>query len=285
MKRRPGISLLVPTQNAAHTLEACIRSFVDYADEIVCVDNGSTDGSIEIARALEAEIPKLRFFDAPHLRDLYENRQYALERSHYDWITRIDSDYVAYTDGPRDIRRLRERVLATRRSVWPVSFEITQVNLYHRLDRTGALACDRPTAGAGRYVTEPITRLGSRIVQYFPGMRFIRRGRWEGVRCQPFLHHVRLEEPHWFHCELKDPVDYLMRSERTNWRELGDFARYPDLATFLRERIVERYGTDDLAHAADLYLRDHVLPYLEPYDEERYYPYPTGVLRLHEALS
>ena len=64
----------------------------------------------EIARALEAEIPKLRFFDAPHLRDLYENRQYALERSHYDWITRIDSDYVAYTEGPRDVRRLRECV-------------------------------------------------------------------------------------------------------------------------------------------------------------------------------
>ena len=114
-------------------------------------------------------------------------------------------------------------------------------------------------------------------------MRFVRRGRWEGVRFQPFLRHRVLDEPYWFHCELKEPVDYLMRSERTNWRELGDFDTYPNLRSFVAQQIERKYGTRDLVRASEIYLRDHVLPFLQPYDEQRYYAYPTGVSELGRA--
>ena len=224
--RKRGISLLVPTQNAEQTVELCLRSFAGFPDEMIVVDNGSTDRTIEIVRDLEGSIPNMRFYDAPHLKDLYANRQYALERSHYNWIVRIDSDYVAYTEGRYDIKKLREKILSTRRTLRPVAYGITQVNLFGDFLHTGK---PEPSLKARNGVAPPINYLPARIVQHFPGMRFQRLGRWEGVRFQRYLNHVRIEEPYWFHCTFKSDMSLFFRSERTNWREVGDFDKYPTL--------------------------------------------------------
>ena len=112
--RKRGISLLVPTQNSERTIELCLRSFADFPDEIIVVDNGSTDRTIEIVQALLRDMPNMKFYNAPYLKDLYENRQYAFERSRYSWIMRIDSDYIAYTNGPNNIMNFREIIINTK---------------------------------------------------------------------------------------------------------------------------------------------------------------------------
>ena len=48
--RKRGISLLVPTQNAESTVELCLKSFMDFSDEMIVVDNGSTDNTISIVK-------------------------------------------------------------------------------------------------------------------------------------------------------------------------------------------------------------------------------------------
>jgi len=58
----PVVSIVMPCLNEAETLEACIqkaRSFIDRRDiagEIIVADNGSSDGSPEIARRLGARV-------------------------------------------------------------------------------------------------------------------------------------------------------------------------------------------------------------------------------------
>lgn len=272
-KRKEGISLLIPSQNAERTIALCVRSFVDFADEIIAVDNGSQDNTVAILDDLARLIPKLRFYNAPELVDLYHNRQYAFERSTYSWIVRIDSDYVAYTSGEHDIRHLRSRVLNTRPSIWPIAFGITQVNLIYDFEHTGTPRETRPK-GAGRHVGGPVASLAARIVQYYPGMRFQRLGRWEGVRFQRFLRHIQLDEPYWFHCQFKSHMSFFYRSERTNWRELGAYDRYPTLHSYIKDVIRERYGTDSIEEACEVYMRDCFLPYLVRYAPEEYYPYP-----------
>ena len=43
-----GISLLLPSLNKISTIEACVRSFYEFADETIVVDNGSNDGTVDV---------------------------------------------------------------------------------------------------------------------------------------------------------------------------------------------------------------------------------------------
>ncbi|HUT21012.1 MAG TPA: glycosyltransferase, partial [Anaerolineae bacterium] len=81
--RPNGISVLVACQNSARTVELCLRSFLSFGDEVIVVDNGSTDGTRDIVRQFAAEHDRVQFFDRPELPDLYQNRQFALERSRF----------------------------------------------------------------------------------------------------------------------------------------------------------------------------------------------------------
>ncbi len=273
--RKPGISLLVPTQNSERTVELCLRSFAAFPDEMIVVDNGSTDNTIEIVRKLKCEIPNLTFYDAPHLKDLYENRQYALERSNFNWVVRIDSDYVAYNEGRYDIKRLRERILSTTRGkLKPVTLGITQVNLF--LDFRHTVRPKNCKEGEPKKREAHLSKLAARIIQYFPGMQFVRRGRWEGIRLQPYLSHSYIKEPYWFHCNFfKSPKDILFRSERTNWRELGDFRKYPTLKSYVADVIKEKHGTSDIDKAAEKYFTEIMEPKRMQYSEADAYPYPA----------
>jgi glycosyltransferase involved in cell wall biosynthesis len=272
-RRKNGISVLLATQNTEKTIELCIRSFLDFADEIIAVDNGSRDNTIPILEQLSKEIPKLKFYNVPELPDLYHNRQYALEHSNYNWIARFDADFIAYTEGEYNIKELKEKILNTERFNRPISFGFIGVNLVYDYTHTGTSKEARPP-GAGHYVPPAITSLNYRIYRYFPGMKFTRLGRWEGVRFQRYLKHVKLEKPYWFHCEIKPDMDYFYRSERTNWRELGDFKKYLTLDSYVRSIIKGKYGTDDIGEACDIYMQKDFYPYLEKYYPEKYYPYP-----------
>lgn len=290
--RKNGISVLLPTQNEEDLVEISIRSFIDFADEIIVVDNGSTDGTKPVVRDLASTYcQKVRFFDCPHLVDLYENRQFAFEQSRYRWVVRGDSDYVAYNDGEFSILKFREHLLTQERSEIPKVFSIPQPNLTGDFWHTGVESDNLtlPPSAPGRYVPPPYTPSHMmRVFEVFPGFRFERLGRWEGVRFQDKLRSlaIPLTSPVWMHCNVKSARSYLMRSERTNWRELGDFQTYPCLMSYVKSRIGRKYGTNDLDEAAGLHFENNILPFLQRYDPERWYPYPQLVTRrMKEAAN
>lgn len=277
-----GISLLVPTQNSERTVELCLRSFATFADEIICVDNGSNDNTISIVQDIKNDLPHLRFFNLPHLKDLYENRQYAFSHARYNWIVRIDSDYVAYTSGEYDIAKLRKFILSRRRTLWPITFSITHVTLFRDIYSTGIPREYRLHQNAGKHVMSPISTLQTRIIQRFKGMRFQRLGRWEGVRFQKFLRKIQIPKPHWFHCQWKSDMDLFYRSERTNWREYGDFTSYPTLQHWMNKIIKEKYGTFNIDRACEIYIKNDIEPFLMKYDEKKYFPYPEILRKIIE---
>jgi glycosyltransferase involved in cell wall biosynthesis len=282
--RSKGISLLVPTQNVEQTIEPCLRSFKNFPDEMIVVDNGSTDDTIDIVRSLEGEIPNMRFYEAPHLKDLYENRQYAFERSQYEWIVRIDSDYIAYTRGENSITNLRTLILSFKTSIRPKAFGVSMINLmgdkYHMGVPKELLRKSRRS-----HILPPFNSLAYRIIQWYPGMRFQRNGRWEGVRWQgsKLFDHRIIKTPYWFHCSFKAKKDWFIRYERNNWRELANFERYPTRESYIEEVAVERYGTTDLNLAGELHWKENIEPYLLRYDEEVYLPYPDHLKKTQNA--
>lgn len=79
------LSAIVITRNEEANLERCLRS-VDWADEIIVVDSGSTDKTVEIAKSFSATV-----FN-PEWKGFGPGKQYALEQASGDWIISIDAD-------------------------------------------------------------------------------------------------------------------------------------------------------------------------------------------------
>jgi len=281
-ERKNGISVLIACRNEEAMIALCVRSFLEFGDELIVVDNGSTDRTTEIVRGLVSKYPgKIKLFNVPELTDLYHVRQFAFAHSSYRWVVRSDADFVAYTDGEYNILNFREILLRQNRLSSPIAYGFRLPNVFGDFRHTGlnqnpgSLGPNDP----GRYVPPPVTFPTLRIYQVFPAFRFKRQGRWEGVRFQRVLNKVRfdLDHPLWMHCNIKSRLSYLFRSERTNWRELGDNRKYPTLETYVREIIQYKYGTSDIDEASQLYFKSQVQPFLQPYDPEKYYPYPRLV--------
>ena len=80
------------TYNSAQTLERCLQSVVCFA-EILVVDGGSTDATIDIAKKYNATI--IAQPTTGEAKDFSAIRNFALQKSTQDWIFALDSDEVA----------------------------------------------------------------------------------------------------------------------------------------------------------------------------------------------
>jgi len=79
------LSITIITKNEAHNILDCVRS-ASFADEVVVVDCGSTDGTVELARKAGARVFEMDWAgDGPQ-----KNR--AIERASGDWFFSLDAD-------------------------------------------------------------------------------------------------------------------------------------------------------------------------------------------------
>lgn len=88
------ISVIVPVYNTEPYLEASLRSLMQqtYRNlEIICVNDGSTDGSLNILKKLQQEDDRIIVIDKPNT-GVGDTRNYGLQRATAEWITFMDSD-------------------------------------------------------------------------------------------------------------------------------------------------------------------------------------------------
>ena len=60
-----GIGVVVIGRNEGPRLQRCLASVLGMAQQIVYVDSGSTDGSVQMARGLGVEVVECRVFRFP----------------------------------------------------------------------------------------------------------------------------------------------------------------------------------------------------------------------------
>jgi glycosyltransferase involved in cell wall biosynthesis len=101
------LSVIIITFNEAANIEACLKS-VSFADEIVVLDSGSTDGTPDLARGMGASVHVTT--DWPGFGP-QKNR--ALDLAQYSWVLSLDADERV----PPELANMIRQVIAGGRQI------------------------------------------------------------------------------------------------------------------------------------------------------------------------
>src|SRR6056300_1148546 len=83
---RRKLSCFVIVCNEADRIDACLKSLASWVDQLVILDSGSTDGTLEICQSYSSEVFST---DWPGFG---AQRNRALEKCRHDWVLNIDAD-------------------------------------------------------------------------------------------------------------------------------------------------------------------------------------------------
>ncbi len=256
--RPQGISIYMRVKDERDWIAASLASISGIADEIVVVDNGSTDGTYEILQDMEHRgHERLKLWRQPDLHHC-DLSNFALEQTSFRWVFRWDGDMIAHTDGPNTIDMLRSRIL-----------DLNPKRHYVIYLRHINLSGDFFHQNAGEMV-----HIEEYIHTFSPSARFIHPGRYEAVKYPLYYKPLFWYEPYVFHVNIKPANRMLLRYFWEDWMEKKDYASYPTLESYITARIETEFGTNDMEEAKRRclikVLQNHI-----PYDEIRFGPYPA----------
>lgn len=98
------ISLSMIVKNEGKHLFDCLNSVKDFVDEIILVDTGSTDNTLEIAKSFNAKIFFFEWND-----DFSDARNFSLSKCTGDWILYLDADERLDINSAKKIKFLSEQ--------------------------------------------------------------------------------------------------------------------------------------------------------------------------------
>lgn len=100
----PSISATLIVRDACDSIAECLQSFIENVDEVVVVDTGSVDGTLEVLEDLRRAHSHLRIEHFAWIDDFAAARNAALDHATGDWVLWIDADDVA--ENAHEFRRL-----------------------------------------------------------------------------------------------------------------------------------------------------------------------------------
>lgn len=107
----PSVSIVIPAYNEQLSIGACILAALDQtvpANEIIVVDNKSTDDTAAIVKALQAAHPDapIIYFQQNDVQGLIPTRNFGMDRAQSDVIGRIDADSLLEPTWVEEVQRM-----------------------------------------------------------------------------------------------------------------------------------------------------------------------------------
>ncbi len=94
-----SVTLCMIVKNEEENLSRCLRSARRWVDQMVVVDTGSTDRTVEIARRFGAEVYAFAWKD-----DFAAARNEALKHARGDWVLQLDADHELFWNPDFDLK-------------------------------------------------------------------------------------------------------------------------------------------------------------------------------------
>lgn len=246
---KDGITAVVSAKNEAYIIKFCLESLVGVVDQVVCIDNGSDDGTLDVMRQFQEKHGHSLSIEVLHMPGalLGDCRNAGLAHTRHKWHLRWDSDMVCRTSGPNDMRQLRQKVLHNDR---PRTIQLPRTNLRGDLNHTRPKEAIDPG--------EPI------LMRFGTHIRYVEYGKFDAIRV-PFYYAIT-QDPgrYYFHCEgLKSAQNLVHRRQYFEWREA--FNAYPDanrpanvadFGTFKHHWNLKFWGVDDELAVRWRFMRD-----------------------------
>ncbi len=109
------LSIVVIARNEEERIEACLKS-CNFADELLVIDNGSTDGTPEIARKLGARVVNFK------TNDFAQTRNKGMEEAKGEWVLYVDAD-------ERILKPLRDEIRELAAGTGYAAFALSRTNI------------------------------------------------------------------------------------------------------------------------------------------------------------
>lgn len=252
-----GISVMMRVKNEVDWIRLSIQSIKTIADEIIVVDNGSTDGTYEILEEMASYGKGLiKLWRRPDL-DLCSLSNFTLNRATFRWAFRWDGDMVAHTKGEHNIFHLRKRIMSLNPKCYYVIY-LRHINLM------GDLFHQDPKEMV--HIEEYIHTFSSKA-------RYIHPEQFEAIKFPKYYLPLFWYEPYSFHVNVKSSRRMLLRYFWEDWLALKDYQKYPLLENYVEEKMKIKFHTDSWEEAERLCIEATCRNYI-PYNSNIFGPYP-----------
>ena len=182
-RREMGISVMMRVKNEEKWIKASLISLNNFADEVVIVNNASTDSTKiqieEVADKLKYEVI-YRENDNP---DICVISNFALSLTSYHWIFRWDGDFIAHTSGKNNIKYLRNYLLS-----------LNPQNFYYIYPLTVSFSGD-----FFHIRNNHALHSEGYIHSYHPSIKYVFSGKFEVLKIPLFFKILRLKKIYFFH--------------------------------------------------------------------------------------
>lgn len=203
-RKSQTISATVIALNEERDLPRCLES-LRFADEIIVVDSGSTDRTVEVARGFGAQVVQEPW------RGYGAQKNFAMSRARSPWVLNVDADEVITPE-------LRDEILAEMHSPAPAA----------------GYAVARKTFYMGRWI-----RHGGWYPNYVTRLVRKEKGAWtepnvhEELRVEGELRQLRNPMLHYTFSDIADQVRTNMRYARQGALDLRGKGLEPSYAKLL----------------------------------------------------
>ena len=200
-----GITAVVAMKNEEYTLPFCLKGLVGFADQVVIIDNGSQDNSLDLAKEFKKEFGHLILVDILEMPGalLGDCREAGLKATKFQWHLRWDADMIAHTDGQFNMQNLRLKILS---DSTPRTIQLPRVNL----------------SGDFFHVHEKKEwDEGEPILMWFnTDIKYKEFGKFDTVRVPKYYRQKKESINYYIHCVgLKSDTNLIHRFHYFTWRE------------------------------------------------------------------
>ncbi|MDP8313976.1 MAG: glycosyltransferase [Candidatus Celaenobacter antarcticus] len=252
---------MMRVKNEEDWIGLSLQSLKSFADEVIIVDNGSTDNTI---REVEKVIPILPFkviIEQNPSYDICEIGNRALALTSYRWIVRWDGDFIAYTSGERNIIGLRKYLLS-----------LNQHNFYHIYPVLINFSYDLFHIRKARDLHSE-----GYIHTFHPSLRYVKRGVFEVLKVPLFYRLIKIYDIYFIHTGNTKSIEKLLyRHYLLSWIRLKKRRKACSIIDFIHAEAKKTWGTENLKKIIqEIFLEQR--PYLQKYQVEKYGDYPQLV--------